>query len=305
MTAAIFPGQGSQFVGMGRELCAQSPAARRVFEEADDALGFALSAVCFSGPEDLLKQTANTQPALFVHSTALAAVCGLDGVRMAAGHSLGEYTALVAAGALTFAEGLKLVRLRGELMQRAGTERPGTMAAVVGLDPSAIDAICREASAAGIVQAANFNSPGQVVISGSVPGVRRGMELAKEKGAKLVKELVVSGAFHSPLMEPAREGLGAALASAAIADARIPVYANVSARPVQKAEEIRTLLAQQLTSAVRWEESVRSMIADGATTFIEIGPGKVLQGLVKRIDPRVAVRGIGELSDCAQAAPVL
>jgi [acyl-carrier-protein] S-malonyltransferase len=178
------------------------------------------------------------------------------------------------------------------------------MAAVVGLEPGVIDEICRQASGAGIVQAANFNSPGQVVISGSVGGVRRGMELAKERGAKLVRELVVSGAFHSPLMASAREGLRTALAGARIADARIPVYANVSARPVQKAVEIRTLLELQLTSAVRWEESVRSMVSDGADTFIEIGPGKVLQGLVKRIDPSVGVRGIGNLSDCGQATAV-
>jgi [acyl-carrier-protein] S-malonyltransferase len=218
-------------------------------------------------------------------------------VAMVAGHSLGEYSALVYAGAISFDDGLRLVRLRGELMQRAGETQRGTMAAVVGLEPAVVEEVCKEASAEGIVQCANFNSPGQIVISGSVPGVRKGMELAKARGAKLVKELVVSGAFHSPLMESAREELRAGLASTSITDSRIPVYANVTARPVQKGAEIRTLLERQLTSAVRWEESVRNMIASGARAFVEVGPGKVLQGLVRRIDPNVEVRGIEKFEE--------
>ena len=216
---------------------------------------------------------------------------------MAAGHSLGEYSALVYAGALTFEDGLKLVRLRGELMQKAGIENPGTMAAVVGLESSVVNELCSEASATGIVQAANFNSPGQIVISGSVEGVRKAMELAKTRGAKLVKELPVSGAFHSPLMESAREGLKAALERTEIRDAAIPVYANVTARPVQQANEIRSLLNQQLTSPVRWEETIQNMIEDGASTFVELGPGKVLQGLVKRINSGVAIKGIDKFGD--------
>ena len=216
---------------------------------------------------------------------------------MAAGHSLGEYSALVFAGAMTFEDGLRLVRLRGESMQRAGEEQKGTMAAVIGLEPSVVEAVCAEASAAGIVQCANFNSPGQIVISGSVEGVRKAMELAKTRGAKLVKELVVSGAFHSPLMQSAREGLQKALLNTPMQDARIPVYANVTAKPVQKAEEIRTLLAAQLTSAVRWEESVASMAAAGASAFVEVGPGKVLQGLVKRIAGSAEICGMDTLND--------
>ena len=221
-------------------------------------------------------------------------------VAMAAGHSLGEYSALVFAGAMSFEDGLKLVRLRGESMQRAGEEQHGTMAAIVGLASPVVEELCADASAAGIVQCANFNSPGQIVISGSVLGVHKAMELAKAKGAKLVKELVVSGAFHSPLMQSAREGLEKALLETPVTDAQIPVYANVTAKAVQKAEEIRTLLAAQLTSAVRWEESVSAMAAAGASEFVEIGPGKVLQGLVKRIAPGAKVRGIDTMSDVEQ-----
>ncbi|MBI3586490.1 MAG: ACP S-malonyltransferase, partial [Ignavibacteriales bacterium] len=211
----------------------------------------------------------------------------------------GEYSALVHAGALTFEDGLKLVRLRGELMQRAGIEQPGTMAAVVGLDPKAVEEVCSNASEAGVVQAANFNSPGQIVISGSVTGVRKAMELAKGRGAKLVKELPVSGAFHSPLMESACEGLKSALDKTYIAAPAIPVYANVTAKPVQQANEIRDLLYRQLTSPVRWEETIVNMASDGATVFVEVGPGKVLQGLVKRINPSVVIQGVEKFSDFA------
>jgi [acyl-carrier-protein] S-malonyltransferase len=218
---------------------------------------------------------------------------------MAAGHSLGEYSALVYAGALTFEDGLRLVRLRGELMQQAGIEQPGTMAAIVGLEASVVGEVCCTAWEAGIVQAANFNSPGQIVISGSVSGVRKAMELAKARGAKIVKELPVSGAFHSPLMESAKRGLQAALEKAVIRDASIPVYANVTARPVTKAGEIRQLLDDQLTSPVRWDETIRAMATAGVSTFVEIGPGKVLQGLVKRIVPSATTRGIEKFADIA------
>jgi [acyl-carrier-protein] S-malonyltransferase len=302
-TAYIFPGQGSQYVGMGKGLFEQSPVARDLYRQADDLMGYSLSKVCFEGPEEELKQTRVTQPAIFLHSIILSRLLEQPDPAMAAGHSLGEYSALVFAGAMTFEEGLKLVKLRGELMQQAGNIQRGTMAAVVGLQPDLLEAVCKEAASDGVVQCANFNSPGQIVISGSVSGVRKAMELAKAQGAKLVKELVVSGAFHSPLMEGAREGLRSALEKAAISDSRIPVYANVSARPVRQAGEIRQLLESQLTSPVRWEESVVRMIGDGASTFVEIGPGKVLQSLVKRIDGSVNVCGIETIEDARQPVP--
>lgn len=295
--AYVFPGQGSQYVGMGKDLFAGNAGARTLMEKADAILGTELTRVCFEGPEEELRQTMNTQPAIFLHSVALLSVMNDARPAMVAGHSLGEYSALVAAGALDFEDALRLVRLRGELMQRAGTEQKGTMAAVVGLASEAVEEICGEASAAGIVQPANFNSPGQIVISGSVEGVRKAMELAAAAGARLVKELVVSGAFHSPLMEHAREGLTAGLDRTEIRDARIPVYANVSAEPVVRAAEIRTLLRRQLTSPVRWEQTVRNMIRDGADSFVEIGPGKVLQGLVRRIDPSVTTAGVDKATD--------
>jgi len=303
-TAYIFPGQGSQYVGMGKDIFEYSSSARELVQYADDILGFKLSNVCFDGPEEELKQTKNTQPAIFLHSMVLAKLLEHRDASIVAGHSLGEYSALVYAGAISFEDGLKIVRLRGELMQKAGQMYPGTMAAVVGLDPATLADLCKEASADGIVQCANFNSPGQIVISGSVSGVRKAMELAKARSAKLVKELVVSGAFHSPLMQSAREALTAALAETTIHNATIPVYANVTAGPVQKAEEIRTLLAQQLTSPVRWEESVRNMIIKGVQAFIEIGPGKVLQGLVKRIDASVSIRGIDTVRDLQTSVSV-
>jgi len=296
-TAFLFPGQGSQYVGMGKDLYEHNPEARALFERADAIVGFPLSRICFEGPDEDLRQTKNTQPAIFLHSMVVARIFRAQQASMAAGHSLGEYSALVYAGALTFEDALRLVRLRGELMQEAGVEQPGTMAAVVGLEPGIVGEVCCSAWDAGIVQPANFNSPGQIVISGSVSGVRKAMELAKARGARMVKELPVSGAFHSPLMESAKSGLKAALEKTAIRDASIPVYANVTAKPVRAADEIRQLLNEQLTSPVRWEETIKNMVADGASMFVEIGPGKVLQGLVKRIRNDVETRGIEKLAD--------
>ncbi|MBM2839718.1 MAG: fabD [Bacteroidetes bacterium] len=303
--AIVFPGQGSQYVGMGKDLYQQSSLARELFEKADAMLGFSISKICFDGPEDELRQTRNTQPAIFLHSMALTnSLPGLK-AEMVAGHSLGEYTALVAAGALSFEDGLRLVRLRGELMQHAGEVNKGTMAAVVGLEPDVVENICAEATAAGVVQPANFNSPGQIVISGSIDGVRKAMELAKLRGAKLVKELVVSGAFHSPLMESARVGLKEALEKTQVRDAKIPVYANATAEPVMRAPEIRDLLHKQVTSPVRWEQSVRNMVRDGASMFYEVGPGKVLQGLIKRTEPGVQVAGFDKFADIQLATGIM
>lgn len=295
--ALVFPGQGSQYVGMGQDLYANSSNARELFIKAESILGFPLSQLCFNGPDDELKQTRNTQPAIFVHSVILVSLLENMQFHAVAGHSLGEYSALVAARVLSFEDGLKLVRLRGELMQRAGEENPGTMAAVIGLDANIIHEICTEASASGLVQAANFNSPGQIVISGAVNGVRKAMELAKQRGAKIVKELAVSGAFHSPLMESATQGLRKGFDGIEFHDAVVPVYSNVTATPLQNAHDIRQALLAQLTHPVRWEESVRAMVADGITEFIEVGPGKVLQGLIKRIAPDVVVRGIDTYKD--------
>jgi [acyl-carrier-protein] S-malonyltransferase len=297
MIAWVFPGQGSQYVGMGKDLCDADREAREMFDRADAILGFPLSRICFEGPEEELRQTRNTQPAIFLHSVVAVRMMAPAQPEMVAGHSLGEYSALVIAGALSFQDGLRLVRLRGELMQQAGERLRGTMAAIVGLSPEIVDQICKQAGSEGIVQPANYNSPGQIVISGSVNGVRRAMEIARERGAKLVRELVVSGAFHSPLMESAGEGLRRELATATIRDAAIPVYANVTAEPVTGASDIRELLFRQLTSAVRWEQTILNMVRDGAGSFCEIGPGKVLQGLIRRIQESAQVMGVDKYAD--------
>jgi [acyl-carrier-protein] S-malonyltransferase len=299
--AFIYPGQGSQYVGMGKDLCDLYPEIKEIFQKADKIVGFELSVICFEGPEIELKQTFVTQPAIFVHSMAITKIVEKKvQASFSAGHSLGEYCALVYAGALTFEDGLKLVKIRGEQMQRAGELNKGTMAAIIGLDTGKVREVCKEASSAGIVQVANINSPGQVVISGSVEGVKKAMELAKANKARLVKELFVHGAFHSPLMEPAGEELKKALNATEFKQVRIPVYRNVDAKPIMPQTppgEIRDSLYRQLTSSVQWEESIINMINDGADEFIELGPGKILQGLVKRINSSVAIKGFEKVSD--------
>ncbi len=295
--AFVFPGQGSQYVGMAKDLYDSSAEAKEMVQMAEEAAGVKLSDIMFNGSEEALKQTDITQPAIFLHSVIISSLIRTVQPDMAAGHSLGEYSALVAAGAVQFYDAMKLVRTRGMAMLKSGVEQPGTMAAVVGMDSAKLVDVCSEASQSGIVQCANFNSPGQIVISGSVDGVKAAMEIAKAKGAKLVKELIVSGAFHSPLMQSAKESLKVKLETTPFYDAKIPVYANVTAKPVSDKEEIKELLYQQLDHPVRWEETIVNMIADGADEFYEIGPGKVLQGLVKRINPNVKVFGIDKFSD--------
>ncbi|MGA2668247.1 MAG: ACP S-malonyltransferase [Ignavibacteria bacterium] len=300
-TAFIYPGQGSQYVGMGKDLYVRFSEVQEIYGKANEILGFDLADVSFNGPEEKLKQTYITQPAIFLHSWAMTNLVGKKlEAGYTAGHSLGEFTALVYAGALSFEDGLKLVKLRGELMQKAGEMQKGTMAAVIGLDSKKLEDICNTASRSGIVQVANFNSPGQIVISGSVEGVRKAMDLAKENKAKMVKELIVHGAFHSPLMEPAREELKIALDNTEYHNIRIPVYPNVSSKAISPStppSKIRELSYRQLTSPVRWEESIVNMINDGANEFIELGPGKVLQGLTKRINSTIKTRGFDKVED--------
>jgi [acyl-carrier-protein] S-malonyltransferase len=297
--AFLFPGQASQYVGMARDLGEKFSLARELFSRANQVLGFDIQQICFSGPEEKLTQTDVTQPAIFIHSAIVTRLLAEKGMRpdMVAGHSLGEYSALFAAGVLDFDEALLLVKRRGELMQRAGVENPGTMAAIVGLDPAAVEAVCREASSAGVVVPANFNSPGQIAISGSVAGVQQAMALAKTKGAKLAKQLAVGGAFHSPLMAGAREGLREGLQKTPFREAACPIYLNVTAKPTTEANELRQRLDEQLTSPVRWIEIIENMIAGGATQFYEIGPGNVLAGLLKRINKNFAAKTVGKVGE--------
>jgi [acyl-carrier-protein] S-malonyltransferase len=287
-TAFVFPGQGSQAVGMGRDLAVAFPAARQVFDEADAILGFSCSKLLWEGPDTELNDTINTQPALFVHSLAAyrawQALYPQAAPVFMAGHSLGELSALTAAGALSFAEGLRLVRKRGELMKRAGELNPGGMAAILGVDIPTLDKVCAEASAKDeVVQVANDNCPGQVVISGAKPALERATAGAKAAGAKRALPLAVSIAAHSPLMASIQAEWNAAVAAAAFSDAQIPVVGNVHAAPITSAADLRADIIGQMQSRVRWTESVRWLAAQGVTTFVEVGSGTVLGGLVKRI----------------------
>lgn len=301
----LFPGQGSQKPGMGKDLAQAFPAARDVFAAADAALGFPLSGLCFEGPESELTSTQNAQPALLAHGAAAWAVIRdrvAPSVRAAAGHSLGEFSAYHAAGALSLADALRLVRRRGELMYQSGVERPGAMAAILGLDERAVEDACARARAeAGEVVPANYNSAEQLVISGEVAAVERAMALAKEAGAKRAIRLNVSGAFHSPLMRVANDGLRQALDGAAFAPATFPVYSNVSTRPVCEPGEARDLLLRQLTAPVRWTELVRRLAEDHpGALFLELGPGTVLSTLVRRIVPGAETAPCGTAADVDQ-----
>jgi [acyl-carrier-protein] S-malonyltransferase len=283
MKAFIFPGQGAQFVGMGKDMYEKSPLAREMFEKANKILGFRITDMMFAGTDEDLKQTKVTQPAIFLHSVILAAVLGeAFSPEMTAGHSLGEFSALTASGALTFEEGLVLVSKRAMAMQKACEIRPSTMAAVLGMDDKIVEEVC--ASINEIVVPANYNSPGQIVISGSNEGIDLAIEALKQKGAKRAIKLAVGGAFHSPLMEPARVELEETINTTTFRKPICPVYQNVNAKPSSDPETIKSNLVTQLTSPVRWTQSVLNMISDGATSFIEIGPGNVLQGLVKKIN---------------------
>ncbi|HLC30127.1 MAG TPA: ACP S-malonyltransferase [Dehalococcoidia bacterium] len=296
--AYLFPGQGAQFVGMGKDLYEEYASARQVFEEADQALGFSLSGLCFSGPEEDLRRTLNTQPAILATSYACLRVAQELGLLsqdeppgFMAGHSLGEYTALAAAGVLSFGEAIRLVRERARLMDEAGTARPGSMAAVLGMDEQALEAVCQETG----VEMANINSPGQIVISGAKDALAKAMELASARGARRVLPLEVSAAFHSRLMEPANEGIAKAVAGVTFQKAQVPIIANSTAQPVVTSQEVKEELLRQLCSPVRWQSSVEYMLEHGVAQFIEIGPGKVLTGLAKRINGDVKTVNLSDV----------
>ena len=288
MRAYVFPGQGAQFVGMGKDLYDNSSLAKEYFEKANEILGYRITDLMFEGTPEDLRQTKVTQPAVFLHSVITAISMGNDfRPDMVAGHSLGEFSALVSAKALTFEDGLRLVYARAMAMQKACESEPSTMAAVIGLDDETVEEVCDEVNKEHIVVAANYNSVGQLVISGSIEGIDKACEMLKERGAKRALKLPVGGAFHSPLMEPARQELQAAIEMAVVSTPVCPVYQNVNANPQTDPESIKKNLIAQLTAPVRWTQTVKNMINDGADEFIELGPGDVLKGLVKKVNPNV------------------
>lgn len=290
MRAYVFPGQGAQFVGMGKDLYDNSPIAKTYFEKANEVLGFRITDLMFEGTAEDLRQTKVTQPAVFLHSVISAIALGEEfKPDMVAGHSLGEFSALVAAKALTFEDGLKLVYARAMAMQKACELEPSTMAAVLGLPDEVVEEVCDEVNKENVVVCANYNCPGQLVISGSIEGIDKTCELLKERGAKRALKLPVGGAFHSPLMEPARKELEEAINAAVVSEPICPVYQNVNAYPQTDPVAIKENLIAQLTAPVRWTQTVKNMITDGATEFIELGPGDVLKGLVKKVNSEVKI----------------
>lgn len=300
-TTLVFSGQGSQYVGMMKDIYEKYPHAKQIIGRANEVLGYPLGNICFDGPNEELKKTKYTQPALFLHSALIVEMLGsklsFDGV---AGHSIGEYAALFAAGSLKFEDALKLVSLRGELMFSAGVDEPGTMFAVIGMDDDKVIEVCMDLTQKGSgvhVVAANFNTPGQIVVSGSAQYLRDNIGDFKKAGAKIVKELEVSGAFHSPLMEPAKNELQKAIEKIDFADACVPLYTNVYAKPIQDSDELKSALILQLTSPVLWTQTLIAMKNDGFGRFVEIGPGKVLQGLVKRTISDVEISGIDTVGE--------
>ncbi|WP_227766720.1 ACP S-malonyltransferase [Zhaonella formicivorans] len=292
--AFIFPGQGSQYVGMGKDFAEHHPAAAAVFAQAEQQLGFSLAKLCFEGPEDVLKQTSNTQPALLTTSIACYEVLKGEGIQpdYLAGHSLGEYSALVAAGSISFPDAVSLVQKRGQLMEEAYPSGQGGMAAVLGLSALQVEKVCKAATSYGLVQPANYNCPGQVVIAGENAALKQAVILAKEAGAKRVVELAVSGPFHSKLMEKAGDKLAAILSEIEVRDPFLPVIANVNAEPLRTGQEVRNSLVKQLSNPVRWEETVQKLYDLGVRIFVEVGPEKVLSGLVKKIVKDVLIANV-------------
>ena len=306
-TAFVFPGQGSQKVSMGHDLFTSSKVGKKYFDLANEIMGTDIQSIIFNGPEEKLKETQYTQPAIYIVSVILGHILLEEGQQpdMVAGHSLGEYSACTIAGSLTFETGLSLVKLRAESMQDAGTTNPGTMAAIIGMTDEDVISMCNTISSdESVVVAANFNYPGQVVISGNINAVHETMAKAPDLGAKMAKELNVSGAFHSPLMEPAKKRLSAALDNIEINTATIPVYANVTAEPMIEADEIRSNLKNQLDCPVKWHETIDNMKTAGATEMMEVGPGRVLQGLNRRIDRKLTSKGVETLEQIKEIAHV-